>query len=122
MKRSKQLMAGNIGNLFVLGLLLGLVNAGITFGAGLIPQPHVRVLVISVVAAVLTIFASAAFVAFYFSCRCKHEQFDLSLLAESVAPKHPAISTAVLLHHSGDRAGTIRWARCQPLRRCPIQK
>jgi hypothetical protein len=84
MKRSKQLMAGNIGTLVVLGLLLAIINAGITFGAGLIPQPHVRVVVVSVVEAVLTIFASAAFVVFYFSCRCKHEQFDLALLAKSV--------------------------------------
>ena len=89
MKRSKQLMAGNIGNFFVLGLLVGLVNFGLTFGAGLIPQPHLRVIVISVVSAVLTVFASAAFVAFYFSCRCKHEQFDLSLLAQSVGAETP---------------------------------
>ena len=54
------------------------------FGAGLIPQPHVRVVLLALVEAVLTIFASAAFVAFYFSCRCKHEQFDLALLAQSV--------------------------------------
>ncbi len=89
MKRSKQLMAGNIGNFFVLGLLIGIINAGAGFGAGLIPQPHVRVLVVSVVTAVLTIFGSAAFVAFYFSCRCKHEQFDLSLLAQSVGAETP---------------------------------
>ena len=38
----------------------------------------------------LTIFASAAFVAFYFSCRCKHEQFDLALLAQSVGAETPA--------------------------------
>jgi hypothetical protein len=89
LKRSKQLMAGNIGNFFVLGLLIGLINVGITFGAGLIPQPHVRVVVASVVAAVATIFASAAFVVFYFSCRCKHEQFDLALLAQSVGAEAP---------------------------------
>ena len=39
--------------------------------------------------AVLVIFASAAFVVFYFSCRCKHEQFDLALLAESVGAEKP---------------------------------
>jgi hypothetical protein len=89
MKRSKQLMAGNIGTLFVLGLLLGITNAGVTFGSGLIPQPHVRVVVVAVIEAVLTIFASAAFVVFYFSCRCKHEQFDLALLAESVGAEAP---------------------------------
>jgi len=84
MKRSKQLMAGNIGTVFVLGLLLGLINGGITFAANFIPQPHVRAVMNSIVAGVLTIFASAAFVVFYFSCRCKHEQFDLALLAQSV--------------------------------------
>src|SRR5262249_21582119 len=45
LKRSKQLMAGNIGAVFVLGLLIGLINAGITFAANLIPQPHVQVVV-----------------------------------------------------------------------------
>jgi hypothetical protein len=90
MKRSKQLMAGNIGTIFVLGLLIGLINGGVTLGAGLIPQPHMRIVAIAVVNAVLTIFASAAFVVFYFSCRCKHEQFDLVLLAQSVGAETPA--------------------------------
>jgi hypothetical protein len=90
MKRSKQLMAGNIGTIFVMGLLMGLINSGAIFGAGLIPQPHVRVLVISFVPALLTIFESAAFVVFYFSARCKHEQFDLVLLAQSVGAETPA--------------------------------
>ena len=35
MKRSKQLMAGNIGTIFVLGLLIGLINAGIGFAVNL---------------------------------------------------------------------------------------
>ena len=43
----------------------------------------------SIVAGVLMIFASAAFVVFYFSCRCKHEQFDLALLAQSVGAETP---------------------------------
>jgi hypothetical protein len=90
LKRSKLLMAGNMGPFFLLGLLIGLINIGISFGAGLIPQPHVRVIVASVVEAVLTIFASATFVVFYFSSRCKHEQFDLALLAQSVGAETPA--------------------------------
>jgi hypothetical protein len=94
MKRSKQLMAGNIGTMFVLGLVIGIANAGISLAANFIPQPHVRVVVIAIVAGVMTIFASAAFVAFYFSCRCKHEQFDLALLAESVGAETPHEYTA----------------------------
>jgi len=94
LKRSKQLMAGNIGTIFVLGLLIGLINAGIGFAAVLIPQPHVRVVVNAIVEAVLVIFASAAIVVFYFSCRCKHEQFDLALLAQSVGAEAPGDFTS----------------------------
>jgi hypothetical protein len=90
MKRSRELMAGNIGTFFVLGLLLGVINAGVTLAANLIPQPHVRVVVSSIVIGVLTIFYSAVFVVFYFSCRCKHEHFDLALLAQSVGAEAPA--------------------------------
>jgi hypothetical protein len=89
MKRSKQLMAGNIGTFFVLGFLLGIINGGIEFAVSLIPQLQVRVIVNAIVEAVVTIFASAAFVVFYFSCRCKHEQFDLALLAQSVGVEKP---------------------------------
>jgi hypothetical protein len=84
MKRSKQLMAGNIGTLFVLGLLLGVIGIGFTIVLALIPEPHVRVIVSSILVGVVTVFGSAVIVVFYFSCRCKHEQFDLALLAQSV--------------------------------------
>ena len=89
LKRSRQLMAGNIGTIVVLGLLIGLINGGLTFAVALIPQPYVRVVGTAIIAGVLTIFASAAFVVFYFSCRCKHEQFDLALLAQSVGAEKP---------------------------------
>jgi hypothetical protein len=89
MKRSKQLMAGNIGIAFALGLLLGIINGGIGFGVAMIPQPHVRVVMNAIVTGVSVIFGSAAAVAFYFSCRCKHEQFDLTLLAQSVGEDAP---------------------------------
>jgi hypothetical protein len=94
MKRSKQLMAGNVGTIFVLGLVIGVANAAVSVAANFIPQPHVRVVVSAIIAGALTIFASAAFVAFYFSCRCKHEQFDLALLAQSVGAETPGESTS----------------------------
>jgi len=84
LKRSRELMKGNIGTFFVLSLLIGLVSGGIGFGAAFIPQQHLRIIVGSLVQGVATVFASAAVVVFYFSARCKHEQFDLSLLAQSV--------------------------------------
>jgi hypothetical protein len=43
----------------------------------------------AIIGGVLAIFASAVFVVFYFSCRCKHEQFDLALLAQSVGVEKP---------------------------------
>ena len=90
MKRSKQLMVGNIGTAFALGLLLGIINGAIGFGVAMIPQPHVQAVLNAIVTGVLVIFGSAAGVAFYFSCRCKHEQFDLALLAQSVGAETPA--------------------------------
>jgi len=82
--RSKQLVRPNMGTMIALGLIIGGINIGISMAAGLVPQPHVQVLVQQLIAAVLTIFATAAFVVFYFSCRCGVENFDLQFLAESI--------------------------------------
>lgn len=89
MKRSRQLMAGNIGTIFVLGLLIGIINAGVGYGSAMIPQPYVQAVVQAIIMAIATIVSSVAFVIFYFSCRCKHEQFDLALLAQSVGVEKP---------------------------------
>ncbi len=84
LKRSKALMKGNIGTLIVLGLVIGAISAGVHFAALFIPQPHARIVVSSVIGGIMTIFGSAAVVVFYFSARCKNEQFDLQLLADNV--------------------------------------
>lgn len=84
LKRSKQLMKGGMAMVFVLWLLLGSINVGITFGAAFVPQQHLAVIGSVFAQAVSTILASAAFVVFYFSSRCRHENFDLTLLAESI--------------------------------------
>jgi hypothetical protein len=89
MKRSKELMSGNIGTFFVLGLLVGGINIGLALAVAFIPQPHVQVVATAAIQAIATIFASAATVVFYFSCRCKHEQFDLTLLAQAVGAETP---------------------------------
>lgn len=94
MKRSRQLMAGNIATIFALGLLILLINFGISIVANLIPQLYVRAVVSAIVVGALTIFASAAGVVFYFSARCKHEQFDLALLAQSVGAEKPGDVTS----------------------------
>ncbi len=84
MKRSKELMQGNMGSMFVLGFVMLAINLGINMAATLVPQPHVRVLLSSFVQCGLMIFGTAVTVVFYFSARCKHEQFDLQLLADNV--------------------------------------
>jgi len=84
LKRSRALMKGNIGTLFVLGLVMAPIIWGVQFAVVFIPQPHARALISALVGAVMTVFASAATVVFYFSARCKNEQFDLQLLAENV--------------------------------------
>ncbi len=84
MGRSKVLMAGNYGTGFVLGLIIGIMNAGITFGALLIPQPHAQILASAVAQGITTLLATCSLVVFYFSCRCKVENFDLQVLADAV--------------------------------------
>lgn len=91
MKRSRALMTGNIGTFFVLGIVLWFITVGISAGTSLIPQPYVQAVASAILVPIQTIIYSAAFVIFYFSCRCKHEQFDLALLAESVGAEKPDV-------------------------------
>ena len=85
LQRSRQLMTGNIGTVFVLGILVGSIQWGITLSsAALNLQQHIQVIGQVFAGAIVTIFAAVAFVVFYFSCLCKLENFDLSLLAQSV--------------------------------------
>ena len=84
LKRSKALMKDNMGAFFALLLVVGLVNLAIGAIANFVPQPHLRALMATLVQTVLSVFTSAAVVVFYFSARCKNEQFDLQLLADNM--------------------------------------
>lgn len=89
MKRSKELMKGNIIKyiglillLLVLGFMLGLAVGTI----GTLAGNDVVFKISNVLSnAVQTLIGSAVGVVFYFSARCKHENFDLELLANSLA-------------------------------------
>jgi hypothetical protein len=85
LKRSRNLMRGNVGTVFVLGIVLGMISIGMQVGSQFIPQIHAKNLAAVLINCVFTIFSSVAMVVFYFSCRCKNEQFDLQLLAQNVA-------------------------------------
>lgn len=85
LKRSKALMAGNIGTIFVMGILLTVISAAVQAITNLVgEQPMVAVTVQVVLGAVMTLLSTAALVVFYFSCRCKLENFDLEHLADSM--------------------------------------
>ncbi len=82
--RSKKLMSGNINTVFVLGILMLVIGAGVGMVAGLVPQVHAQIILRIIMQAAMTILSTAAMVVFYFSCRCGHENFDLEHLAQSM--------------------------------------
>lgn len=84
LERSRALMRGNIGTVFVLGLVLFIISAFAQGGTVMIPQVHTKAVFSALLNCVTTVFSSAAMVVFYFSCRCGYEQFDLQRLAENV--------------------------------------
>ena len=84
LSRSKALIKGNFGKVFVLSLVVGVISIVIGALSGLIPQPHVSVVVQVALQAVIVMFSAAAMTVFYFSCRCQHEDFDLMRLAAAV--------------------------------------
>jgi hypothetical protein len=84
LSRSKALVRPNMGTMIVLGLLIGVASFFLGAGAQMIPQRHVQALVQLIVGAGITLFSTAAFVVFYFSCRCAVDNFDLEHLAASI--------------------------------------
>lgn len=95
LKRSKYLMKGSVGKLFVLGLLVGMISGGLGAVCNFIPEQHVQLLVRTILQGILAAFGCAAYVVFYFSCRCKVENFDLTLLADAVAAEAGPVDVSV---------------------------
>ncbi len=89
LKRSGQLMKGNAGRVFVLGFLVAIIGSLVGMVVGLVPVPEVAMVLSAVVQAILFMFGAAAWVVLYFSALCKHENFDLTLLAESLGKGGP---------------------------------
>lgn len=84
LKRSKAILSTNYLTLIAMFLVMWVISAGLGFVAALIPEATVQTIVTAVVQGIATVFVTACFVVFYFSCRCKNENFDLQFLAESV--------------------------------------
>jgi len=94
LKRSGALMKGFAGKAFVLAFLLGVLGAIIGVGAAFIPVPEAQIVVQSLVQGLLYALGVSAWVVLYFSARCKHESFDLTVLAEQLGEEAPAASSA----------------------------
>lgn len=84
LKRSMQLVRAQLGMYFVLSAVLFVIFAGLGLAGQLIPQIHVRTVVVTFINGAATILATAAGVVFYYSCRCSEENFDLYYLADAI--------------------------------------
>ena len=82
--RSHRLMKGEKGKAFVVYFLLGLINSGIGAMVKLVPNAYAEALLTCAVNVVLIAFGAVVVTVFYFSARCKAENFDLELLTASL--------------------------------------
>jgi hypothetical protein len=89
LSRSRQLMKGCMGKALLLGSLIVVIQVMVAIGAAFIPLAPLRVVVSVAVQALLFVFTAAGWVVFYFSCRSKHERFDLAILADAVGDDQP---------------------------------
>lgn len=97
MDRSRQLMKGNLLSLLALELIWIMMFMGITASPQLIPQAHLQIIAQSFLQAFTTVLGLSVSVVFYYSCRCKAENFDLQLLADAISAADKRQSDAAAL-------------------------
>ena len=87
LKRSRALVKGYFGHtcslLFVSGLLATLVSTGLQAVLGMIPW--LGAALSGAVSGIVSTYSSAVMVVLYIDLRCRHENFDLQLMASQVA-------------------------------------
>jgi hypothetical protein len=93
--RSKKLVSPHWTTFLALGLIVWVITVAAQFGSALIPQPHLQQVVFVLATAVVTIVGTAAWVVYYFSCRCAVENFDLHYLAQSIGEEPPPPSEQI---------------------------
>lgn len=98
LRRSSELMKGNKGRGFVIGLavllLMGVMSGGATWA--LTAWPVIETIASTAVTIVTYAFLYAVNVVFYFDVRCRREAFDLEHLAQLVEQRGTAPSAAAL--------------------------
>lgn len=94
LQRSKTLMLSDrsrhYNTIFLVLLLIGVIQMAVGQSTALIPNQWIQIAASVLVSAVLYAFGAVASVVFYFSCRCKADNFDLARLAEAVGAEAPA--------------------------------
>ncbi|MFW5733432.1 MAG: hypothetical protein ACOCWR_00065 [Oceanidesulfovibrio sp.] len=83
--RSALLMKGTYGRSFILLFLLGVAGNIIGSAANLIPFLPVAIVLSIAVQVTIYVYSTTVWTMYYFSNRCKHENFDLVLLSEEAA-------------------------------------
>lgn len=96
MSRSKKLVHPERGKFLALALLIFVIAFSLGAGSSLVPQPHLRVVVTTLIQALTAILAAAALVVFYFSARCREENFDLHYLAQAIGEEPPTEAEPML--------------------------
>ena len=84
LRRSGELMRGNIGKAMLLGMVVGLGTGTVSVIAALVPGVWLGMLANSAVQLAVFMFGSAVSVVFYFNTRCSNEHFDLVILAKEL--------------------------------------
>lgn len=102
LKRSKDLVKGEIGTVIILGLIIGGISMLSGMVAGLTPQLHVQVVIRTLMQSVMMVLSTAAFVVFYFSCRCGKENFDLEHLASNMGVEGAEKFSSEHVHEADD--------------------
>lgn len=99
LKRSKELMLSNrnrhYNTLFLLFLIIFVIQFGMGFGAAMVPAGVLRVVVQTVVNGFAIALGATGLVVFYFSCRCRADNFDIIHLSETLESQAADGETAV---------------------------
>jgi len=93
LSRSKLLVRPFLGTFLMLGIVIGVIGWMLGSAGQVIPQQQVQLVVVTLIQAGITLVSAAAFVVFYFSCRCAADNFDLEHLAASVSAGVPAATS-----------------------------